>query len=527
MSLPSNKKLLRSIAFALLFGVTTGVGLGTIRHLLIDRASSSAPQSTAQAAASLAGTCERFLDFVAHVSYDRAGVEKLINTKHQCPSGPDVTLDQAISYVNGVLQNAFGNDLTKILSPDEANRLTTWLSGRGQAFAGGGIGVELSIDPSQRLWAEPVTRKHRYKFTGLIYHVIPNSPADKAGLQDGDVITGVEGHYFKDLGPNDPRLDAEFVTNTWLRGESGSAVTITVKRRDGTEVNHKLIREVVIPEHVWSRNLEYLDQSGSGVYKGIYSIVVSDFVPQTAARIYAEVSKLGPQARGFVLDLRDAPGGDFDKSIIAVAPLLHQGKIVSTEQRIFNLDDDPSDIKLLRTTYTRVGPHVVKEVVDMRTGRVLSSDNLQVTQWQFDQAQNEYRWNKSEDFPFIGGKPMAVLFNGGTKSAAETFMLALVDNRISSTDENVAQGAIAIGDEPSGGKGSGQTYYKGPLGTLIRSTTFHWFGPKGEWLGNGRDIRHGMSPSIKIAQPDNAVPYTPTDHQLLGGIEFIRNGGQQ
>jgi C-terminal processing protease CtpA/Prc len=482
-----------------------GVGGALVKHHY-------APAAPVQSAEEPAfPPCQWFLDEAARVAFDGLAVGRL-NANRLCRNNPaDASLEGAIARANGVLAEAFGNDLTRILPAAEAEKLTEWLSGDGAAFSGGGIGVELSVDPSKTFWLDPVTRKPRFQFTGMIFHVIPHSPAAKAGLQDGDVITRIGGIEVTGL-------DADKVISEALHGDIGSTVSIAVTHADGTEKEHTLTREKVIPDHVWSRNLGFLDASGENAYRDVYAIVVSDFVPETAARIVAEVRKIGPSARGYVLYFRGNPGGDFDRAIYAVAPFLREGKIVSKDERVPGNPDNP---RYIQTTIVRRGVNVVKEVRDLSTGELLSIGNLKVGVSDFDAARGEIRFHQTEEFPFVGGKPIVVLADEDTKSAAEIALLALTDNYVAGADETTSQGAVFLGDKPTGGKGSVQTYYRVAGGALLRVTTAHWYGPNGDWLGDGRKMRYGRAPSIRVVQPDNAVPFTITDQQLLAAIQFI------
>lgn len=123
--------------------------------------------------------------------------------------------------------------------------------------------------------------------------VFPNTPAERAGLQAGDRIQKVDGNDVTGF-------TAEEVA-TRIRGAEGTTVTIIV-RRATQELTFSIVRARLTPPRVISRSLE----GGSIGYVQVTAFN-GDVTRQTADAVQA---LLATGVRGFVLDLRNNPGGD-------------------------------------------------------------------------------------------------------------------------------------------------------------------------------------------------------------------------
>ena len=130
-------------------------------------------------------------------------------------------------------------------------RLTVWLIGRSDAFVAERL--ELTSPPSDgdtldagvvRLLRGDELASHLEGWMGMfvtrrgrrnvVAAVSPWSPADRAGIQVGDVLLSIEG---RDVGGLGPRA-ASFL----LRGPVGSRSTVALQNRDGTVVRYQLER---------------------------------------------------------------------------------------------------------------------------------------------------------------------------------------------------------------------------------------------------------------------------------------------
>jgi carboxyl-terminal processing protease len=234
---------------------------------------------------------------------------------------------------------------------------------------------------------------------------IDNTPAAKAGILAGDVITEVDGRPVKDL-PLDTVVGK-------LRGPPGSKVTLTVQRANVPKpIVMSLTREVIKTQPV-----SYRDEGGNVGY-----IRITEFNELTIAKLTSAIKDLSAkipadQTKGYILDLRNNPGGLLDQAVGVAGAFVNRGEIVSTRGR--NPDED------------------------------------------------ERYFAKSGDL--TNGKPLIVLINGGSASASEIVAGALQDQKR----------ATILGTR-SFGKGSVQTIIPlGPGNGALRLTTARYFTPSG------------------------------------------------
>jgi carboxyl-terminal processing protease len=175
------------------------------------------------------------------------------------------------STVNAMLKTA----TTKILDPfsvywtkDEYKRFQDSMT---NSFVG--IGVILKDD-------------------GSIDIIIPNGPADKAGLKAGDKIVDVDGT---------PVKSSEEVIKKTL-GKEGTSVTMTVQR-GGKPLTMKITRGQVTTKNVYSKLAA----------KDVGYIYLGQFSPDCDAEIIAAIGKLKEKgAKKMIMDVRNNPGGTVD-----------------------------------------------------------------------------------------------------------------------------------------------------------------------------------------------------------------------
>ena len=214
-----------------------------------------------------------------------------------------------------------------------------------------------------------------------------------------------------------------------MRGAVGTPVTLTLTRVGEDEpIDVRLTREII--------NVRSVRASVNGDY-GI--IRISAFNEKTGAETEAAVRDLmrqKPDMKGVVLDLRNNPGGLLDQSVEVADVFLDGGEVVSQRGR------DPRDI---------------------------------------------VRYN-AKPGDMLGGKPMVVLINYGSASAAEIVAGALQDRKRASV--------VGL---TSFGKGSVQTVIpmRGGLDGALKLTTDRYFTP------SGRSIqRTGIEPDLEVAMSD-------------------------
>src|SRR5436190_5995714 len=167
----------------------------------------------------------------------------------------------------------------------------------------GGLGIEVTME------------------LGVLKVVSPidDTPAAKAGLQANDVITHIDKEPIAGL-TLEQAVDK-------MRGPVNTAITVTIMRTSKAEpFDVKIVREVIRINPIKSR-LE-----GDVLY-----VKISTFSEQTHANLVKQVTDLKKQAgknlKGYVVDLRNDPGGLLDQAILVADDFLETGSIVLTKCR--------------------------------------------------------------------------------------------------------------------------------------------------------------------------------------------------
>ncbi|MFZ7091780.1 S41 family peptidase [Primorskyibacter sp. 2E233] len=295
--------------------------------------------------------------------------------------------------INGMLTSL--DPHSNYLPPDDAEDMQ--VQTRGEF---GGLGIEVTQED------------------GFVKVVSPidGTPADEAGMESGDFITHVDGESVLGL-TLDEAVDM-------MRGPVGSEIVITVVREGEEEpFDVSITRDTIKLTAVRSR-----------LENNTVVLRVSTFNDQTFPNLSDGIAKELEAAGGidkvdgFVLDLRNNPGGLLTQAIKVSDAFLDAGEIVSTRGR------DPAD-----------------------------GDRFNATPGDL-----------------AMGKPLVVLINGGSASASEIVAGALQDHRR----------AIVVGTK-SFGKGSVQTVMPLRGDGMMRLTTARYYTPSGrsiQALGVSPDI---------------------------------------
>jgi carboxyl-terminal processing protease len=281
----------------------------------------------------------------------------------------------------------------------------------------GGIGIEVTMED------------------GLVKVISPidDTPAAKAGIKPGDYIAAINSTPVQGLTLND--------ATDRMRGTPGSKVKLTVLRKgEKKPFDVSLTRAVVHVETV------KFHREGDIGYIRLTSFN-QDAAPGIERAVKSLQKQIGPNLKGYILDLRNNPGGLLDVAVDISDDFLQSGEIVSTR-----------------------GRH--------------SQDNA------------KYNAHAGD---ITGGKPVIVLINAGTASASEIVAGALQDDK-----------RAKILGMTSFGKGSVQTIIPlSQGGGALRLTTARYFTPSGhsiQALGITPDIAvaQGDESAVKIAAQSEA-----------------------
>ena len=220
----------------------------------------------------------------------------------------DIDEDALIDGIYSGYAEALGDPYTEYYDEEETKALYESTNGE---FSGIGATMSKSLDSGE------IT----------VSNVYEDSPADKAGMKQGDVIYEVDGRSVSGQ-------DLETVVS-WIKGEQGTDVTLCVLR-DGEEVELTATRDIIEVQTVSSEM-----KDGQIGY-----IAVSEFDSVTYDQFEAALEELESQGmQGLVIDLRGNPGGNLTTVTDMLKLLLPEGTIVSTKDKYGNTEEISCDGK--------------------------------------------------------------------------------------------------------------------------------------------------------------------------------------
>ena len=284
------------------------------------------------------------------------------------------------SAINGVLQSL--DPYSAYMSPEVFNEMQT--DTRGEF---GGLGIEIGME------------------SGVVKVISPidDTPAANAGIKAGD--------YIVKIGDDQVQGKSLMEAVKLMRGPIGTSINLTIKRKNLKKpLEFKIIRKIIEVKSVNSKIL--------GKDKNLGYIRLKSFNENSDNQFLNTVKKFEQNSKieGYILDLRNNPGGLLKQAINITDFFLNDGEIVSTKGR--------------KTSETR-----------------------------------KFFAKKGDE---IKGKPIIVLINNGSASASEIFAGALKDHKR----------AIILG-ENSYGKGSVQSIIPLRNGGGIRLTISKYYLPSG------------------------------------------------
>ena len=202
------------------------------------------------------------------------------------------TMDAAI---NGVLQSL--DPYSAYMSPEMFRDMQTETSGKF-----GGLGIEVGMEH------------------GVVKVISPidNSPASRVGVKAGDYIVKI----------NDIQVQGKSLTEAveLMRGPVGSDIEITVRRKGVKKsIIFTITREIIKIESVKSK---YIDE-------GIGYLRLTSFNENSGNQIKKKIKEFNNKKdlKGYILDLRNNPGGLLSQAIKIADFFLEDGEIVSTKGR--------------------------------------------------------------------------------------------------------------------------------------------------------------------------------------------------
>ena len=332
-------------------------------------------------------------------------------------------IDQAAvmdSAINGLLQSL--DPYSAYMSPKSFNGMQT--DTRGEF---GGLGIEIGME------------------SGVVKVISPidDTPAANAGIKSGDYIVRINGQQVQG------RTLTEAVE--LMRGPVGSEIKLTVRRKNERKALEFIIKRAII-------EVKSVEAKIIGAKNKIGYLRLKSFNENSDKQLFQKISNFEKKNKltGYILDLRNNPGGLLTQAISITDFFLDDGEIVSTKGR---------KISETRRFFSRKGD-------------------------------------------VINGKPLIIITNNGSASAAEIVSGALKDHKR----------AIILG-EPTYGKGSVQSIIPLKNGGGLRLTISKYYLPSGKSIS---DV--GVLPDILVEEIGKDFKInTENDNQLKYAVDLLKS----
>ena len=324
------------------------------------------------------------------------------------------------SAINGLLQSL--DPYSAYMSPKSFDGMQTDTKGEF-----GGLGIEIGME------------------SGVVKVISPidDTPAANAGIKSGDYIVRINGQ----------QVQGKTLTDAveLMRGPVGSEIKLTVRRRNEKKALEFKIKRAVI-------EVKSVDAKIIGEKNKIGYLRLKSFNENSDEQLFKKINNFEKKNKltGYILDLRNNPGGLLTQAISITDYFLDDGEIVSTK------------------------------------GRKIS--------------ETRRFFSKSGDG--INGKPLIVITNNGSASAAEIVSGALKDHKR----------AIILG-ERTYGKGSVQSIIPLKNGGGLRLTISKYYLPSGKSISEV-----GVLPDIFVEEIGKDFKInTESDNQLKYAIDLLKS----
>ena len=324
------------------------------------------------------------------------------------------------SAINGLLQSL--DPYSAYMSPKSFEGMKTDTKGEF-----GGLGIEIGME------------------SGVVKVIAPidDTPAANAGIKAGDYIVRI----------NDEQVQGKSLTEAveLMRGPVGSDIKLTVKRRNEKKaLEFKIKRAIIEVKSVVAKII--------GDKKNIGYLRLKSFNENSDSQLFKNINSFEKNNKlvGYILDLRNNPGGLLTQAISISDFFLDDGEIVSTKGR---------------------------KAIETRRFFSKKGDG-------------------------INGKPLIVIINTGSASAAEIVSGALKDHKR----------AIILG-ERSYGKGSVQSIIPLKNGGGLRLTISKYYLPSGKSISEV-----GVLPDILVEEVGSDFKINSnTDNQLKYAVNLFKS----
>ena len=324
------------------------------------------------------------------------------------------------SAINGVLQSL--DPYSAYMSPELFKDMQTDTKGEF-----GGLGIEVGME------------------AGVIKVIAPidDTPASKAGIKSGDYIVKID----------DEQVQGKSLMEAvkLMRGPVGTKIVLTIRRKGEKEALEFIIKREII-------EIKSVSAKIVGDKEKIAYLRLKSFNENSDKQLFKKIKEFEKAKKpiGYIVDLRNNPGGLLAQAISITDFFLDSGEIVSTKGR-----------KLIET--------------------------------------RKFFAKKGDG---INGKPIIIIINNGSASAAEILAGALKDHKR----------AIVLG-ESTYGKGSVQSIIPLENGGGMRLTISKYYLPSGKSISEV-----GVTPDIFVEETgDNFQVNTETDNQLNYAINLLRS----